>query len=86
MHDQVRVITMYPWEGHVFRRPPFTTSPEKEAEGIFSIFQTSYLVAIMSQKQNGQMFVFELILSERNLPVRPSQLKPLLELVQWIFW
>lgn len=36
-YDKIHYInTMYPWEGHVFRRPPFTTSPEKEAEGIFS--------------------------------------------------
>ncbi len=36
-YDKIHYInTMYPWEGHEFRRPPFTTASRKETQGMFS--------------------------------------------------
>ncbi|WP_206856119.1 glycoside hydrolase family 2 TIM barrel-domain containing protein [Candidatus Enterococcus mangumiae] len=35
--DKIHYInTMYPWEGHEFRRPAYTTASEKEMAGMFS--------------------------------------------------
>lgn len=36
-YDKIHYInTMYPWEGHEFRRPAFTTAEEQAAKGMFS--------------------------------------------------
>lgn len=36
-YDKIHYInTMYPWEGHEFRRPAYTTASEKEMAGMFS--------------------------------------------------
>jgi beta-galactosidase len=36
-YDKIHYInTMYPWEGHEFRRPPFTTASQEETAGMFS--------------------------------------------------
>ncbi|THE15608.1 beta-galactosidase [Enterococcus hirae] len=36
-YEKIHYInTMYPWEGHEFRRPPYTTSPEEAMKGLFS--------------------------------------------------
>lgn len=36
-YDKIHYInTMYPWEGHEFRRPPFTTASIAQTKGLFS--------------------------------------------------